>query len=299
MYLANPQSAPNGFANDSLPANAWEQINVPGNWMCQGYDKPIYSNVRMPIPNTPPHVPQNDNPTGIYCRQFTLPSNWHGRRIIIRFDGVESFFYLWINGEKVGFSKDSRLPAEFDITTYVRSGTNTVTTQVLRWCDASFLEDQDHWRMAGMFRSVWVYSLPATYLADVFAKPTLNADLTDGVLEVTARIGGDIKAAEGAKVEMQLFDAHGKPVFAGYIGAAFQQNDNEIDKVTLRQAVSNPLKWNHEEPNLYHLAVRLVANTGVVVQYYACRIGFRRVEVAGRKFLVNGQAVYIRGVNRH
>ena len=299
IYCANPLAVPNGFASDGLPESAWDEINVPGNWTMQGYDKPIYCNVQMPIPNTPPHVPQEDNPTGIYRRQFQVPANWQGRRVILRFDGVESFFYLWVNGTLVGFSKDSRLPAEFDVTDLVNIGNNSVVTQVIRWSDGSFLEDQDHWRMAGIFRSVWVYSLPAYNLADVFAKPSLDADLKDGTLEAVVRIGGDIRAAEGAQVEMQLFDGEVKPVWDGYIGAAFKQDDNEPDRLTLRGDVPQPRKWNAEDPALYTLVVRLLAPDGTALQYYAHKIGFRRVEVKDRKFLVNGQMVYIRGVNRH
>ncbi|MBE0697539.1 MAG: hypothetical protein IH586_11515, partial [Anaerolineaceae bacterium] len=221
-YAPNPDTLPEGFSADGYDASAWDEIEVPGNWMLQGYDKPIYCNVKMPIPNTPPFVPQDDNPTGLYRREFDIPAEWDGRRVILHFGGVESAFYVWVNGEMVGFSKDSRLPAEFEISDFIHPGKNTIVTEVIRWSDGSFLEDQDHWRMAGMYREVMVYSLPKIYLADVFARPELDAAYIDGMLSVVATLGGSPELANGWQVEMQLFDVAGQPVFAGYQGAAYR-----------------------------------------------------------------------------
>ena len=300
FHLApNPDTLPNGFFEETYNASGWDTIEVPGNWTLQGYDKPIYCNVKMPIPNTPPHVPQDDNPTGLYRRQFDLPEHWQGRRVILRFGGVESFFYVWVNGHKVGFSKDSRLPAEFDITNYVHPGTNILVTEVIRWSDGSFLEDQDHWRMAGMYRSVWLYSLPEYFLSDVFAQPALDDSYQQGSLKVVARLAGDIHQARGCRVEMQLFDHERKPVFDKYIAQEFQPRDSKPDRVTLEHAMESPRKWSHETPNLYTLVLRLCDPNGQPIQYYSHRIGFRKVEIKDRKMLINGQPVYIRGVNRH
>jgi beta-galactosidase len=297
--LPNPQSAPENFFAEDFDAAGWDDIAVPGNWTVQGYDKPIYTNVKMPIPNTPPYVPQDDNPTGLYRRTFELPENWQGRRVILSFGGVESAFYVWINGQKIGFSKDSRLPAAFDITGAVRPGANTVVTEVIRWSDGSFLEDQDHWWMAGMYRDVTLYSLPQVYLADVFAKPTLDAVYTHGLLTVAARLGGNVVEADGYRVEMQLFDAQGQPVFAGYKGERFHYNPNWPDVVTLEHPVASPHKWSHETPYLYTLVVALRDAQGADLQYYSHRIGFRSVEVRNREMLINGRPVLIKGVNRH
>ena len=300
FHLApNPDTLPEGFFEEDFDYSEWNLIGVPGNWMMQGYDKPIYTNVKMPIPNTPPFVPQDDNPTGLYRREFHLPSEWDGRRIILSFGGVESAFYVWVNGQKVGFSKDSRLPAEFDITDVARSGLNTVVTQVIRWSDGSFMEDQDHWRMAGMYRDVMVYALPQIYLADVFAKPELDAAYKDAELSIVARLGGDVDNAGGYRVEMQLFDAEGQPVFPEYVGAEYKVTQWSMPEVTIKQPVSAPKKWNHETPNLYTLVVALKNPQGEAVQYYSHRIGFRKVEVKNRELLVNGKMVYIKGVNRH
>jgi beta-galactosidase len=144
--------------------------------MLQGYDKPIYTNVQMPIPNTPPFVPKEDNPTGLYRQTFTIPEGWNGRQIFICFDGVESAFYLWVNGQAVGYSQDSRLPAEFDLTDYVQAGENELRAMVIRWSDGSFVEDQDHWRMGGIHRDVYLYAKPTVHIFDFFARPELDSD---------------------------------------------------------------------------------------------------------------------------
>lgn len=298
-YAPNPDTLPAGFFGEDYDVSGWDSIAVPGNWTRQGYDKPIYCNVKMPIPNTPPFVPQDDNPTGLYRRDFDLPAEWQGRRIILYFGGVESAFYVWVNGQKVGFSKDSRLPAEFEITDYVRPGKNSVTTEVIRWSDGSFMEDQDHWRMAGMYREVKVYALPQIYLADVFAKPALDARCQDGTLAVVAKIGGAPAQAGGYRVEMQLFDAAGQPVFPAYVGKEYQYSNSEPFVVTLRQPVTAPEHWTHETPYLYTLVVVLRDPNGEAVQYYSHRVGFRRIEIKNRELLVNGKAVLIKGVNRH
>lgn len=295
----NPDTLPDGFYAENFDDSAWGEIAVPSNWTMQGYDKPIYCNVKMPIPNTPPFVPKDDNPTGLYRRTFELPESWQGRRVILYFGGVESAFYVWVNGEKVGFSKDSRLPAEFDITGYVRPGQNTVVTEVIRWSDGSFLEDQDHWRMAGMYREVMLYALPQIYLADVFAQPELDENYQNGTLTVMARIGGGAEEANGYKVEMQLFDAAGQPVFSDYVQETYEFQPWSPVAVRLSKPVDSPNRWTHETPYLYTLVVALRSPAGEAVQYNAYRIGFRKIEIKNRELLINGVPVLIKGVNRH
>ncbi len=297
--LPNPQEATDGFWLPGFKTNNWTEIEVPGNWTVQGFDKPIYCNVQMPIPNTPPYVPEEDNPTGLYRRMFDLPESWLGRRVILCFEGVESAFHLWINGKRVGYSQDSRLPAEFDITDFVDVGSNLLVAQVIRWSDGSFLEDQDHWRMAGIYRDVWLYSLPGVYLEDVFAKPELDAQYQDGFLNVTARIGGADNLAQGYRVGMQLFDAQGQPVYKAHIEGEVHFRDYDQKRVILQGNVTAPRKWSHENPYLYTLVVVLKDQAERAVQYFSCRIGFRKLEIRNREFLINGCPVLIKGVNRH
>lgn len=299
FHLApNPVTLPAGFSGEAFDASGWDAIEVPGHWMLQGYDKPIYCNIKMPIPNTPPGVPAEDNPTGLYRRTFDLPAAWAGRRVVLAFGGVESAFYVWVNGALVGFSTDSRLPAEFDVTEFVRPGGNTVVTQVIRWSDGSFVEDQDHWRLAGVYRSVRLYALPAVHLADVFAQPTLTPDLRAGRLTVVARVRGPQAGAEGCAVTAQLYDAAGEPVWPEPLRAAYQPVDDDPPQVTLSQAVAAPKVWSHETPYLYTLVVTLHA-AGQDAHITAHRVGFRRVEIRGRELLINNRPVLIRGVNRH
>ena len=300
FFLApNPHDLPAGFFSPSYIDCGWDDIQIPGNWTMQGYDKPIYCNVQMPIPLEPPFVPHADNPTGLYRRTIDLPADWQGRRTILRFDGVESAFYVWVNGQRAGFSKDSRLPVEFDITALVRKGGNILAAQVMRWSDGSTLEDQDHWRMAGIYRSVWLYCFPEVHLTDVFARPNLDEDFRNGWLEVDARLGGALEDASGVKVEMQLFDPQEQPLFDHYQGTEFRYDAEQLPQVRLKQRVDNPLLWSAETPHLYTLVVRVAGQDGAPRQYFSCRIGFRRLEVRDRKFLINGRPVRIRGVNRH
>lgn len=301
FHLApNPATLPEGFYEEGFDASGWDRIEVPGNWTVQGYDKPIYCNVKMPIPNTPPWVPADDNPTGLYRRHFVVPSEWAGRHVRLHFGGVDSAFYVWVNGRQVGFSQDARLPAEFDVTAYVRPGANTVVTEVIRWSDGSFLEDQDMWRMAGMYRRVWVYALPQVYMDDVFAKPSLDSALRDGTLTVAARLGGRLEAAEGYTVTAQLYDGAGQPVFTQPAASEpYRPVDSLPPQLTLSQSVAAPQLWSHETPYLYTLVVALNNAAGQSVQFYSHRVGFRTVAVRGRELLINGRPVYIRGVNRH
>ena len=195
---------PNPDAIDkSALQNPSETISVPSNWMMEGFDKPIYTNVKMPIPDNPPHVPKEDNPTGVYRRTFALPEEWSDERIVLRFEGVESFFCVWVNDKYVGMSKDSRLPAEFDVTAFVQAGENSVACAVVRWSDGSYIEDQDHWWMAGLYRDVWLYATPKTHIFDIFAKTTFaDDDYSKARLSVDVTVHGDAISDHAVQVTL-------------------------------------------------------------------------------------------------
>jgi len=257
----------------------WDTVDVPSLWTMQGYDRPHYTNVVMPFEGLPPHVPA-ENPTGIYRRSFSVPQGWRRRRIVLGCGGAEGALYVLLNGTPVGISKDSRTPAEFDVTELVRhDGPNELVAVVVRWSDASFIEDQDQWWHAGLSRGVYLYATGATQIADVFARGELDDAYRDGRLAVTASVGGP---AESGELEARLLGPGGTVVATG----AFRD--------TLELAVKSPRRWSAEEPNLYTVVVTLNGGESV-----ACRIGFRRVEVREGRLLVNGKAVQIRGVNRH
>ncbi len=192
-----PAAAPSGFEADDYDVSGWDEIAVPGNWQMAGdgiqhgvakYDVPIYTNVTYPFPiDNLPYVPEDDNPTGSYRRTFRVPEAWAGRRLFICFEGVDSAFHLWVNGRDVGFSQESRLPAEFDITDFVRPGENTLAVRVYRWSDGSYLEDQDFWRMSGIYRSVYLWSAPPVHLRDFFVQTRFDESYTDAVLSVAVQ----------------------------------------------------------------------------------------------------------------
>ncbi len=297
--VKRPAAAPRDFASGRAPKGRWDAIEVPGNWMMQGYDKPIYTNVKMPFPCDPPHVPE-DNPTGLYRRSFAIPASWKRKRIVLHFGGAESAFYVYVNGEPVGFSKGSRLPAEFDITPFVKPGKNTLAAMVIRWSDGSYLEDQDHWWMAGIYRDVCLIALPTTHLSDFFARTELADDFQSATLRVRARIEDAAGVPlEGYHVQARLYDPRGKAVFRTPLAAPVQARPQQIVHADLAGPVRRPHLWSAEDPALYTLVVALKDPKGRTVQAEHCRVGFRRIEIHNRELLVNGQPVLFKGVNRH
>ncbi|MCG3148761.1 MAG: Evolved beta-galactosidase subunit alpha [Verrucomicrobiae bacterium] len=251
------------YAPTPAEANAtqWNELPVPSCWQMHGYGKPHYTNVQYPFPVDPPRVP-TENPTGTYSREFGIDAEWTGKRIFLRFEGVDSAFYVWVNGREAGFSKGSRLPAEFDITDYVRPGTNSLVVRVYQWSDGTYLEDQDMWWLSGIFRDVYLLARPTTYIADL----RIHAPAT-GKLEVETTLDGP---THGFKVETILLDCPGQPRL-----------------------------WSAEDPQLYTVLVTLKDPLGHIVEVIPQRVGFRTVEIKGDKFLINGVAVKLKGVNRH
>ncbi|MFL7808461.1 MAG: sugar-binding domain-containing protein, partial [Anaerolineae bacterium] len=299
LYLNSPDEVPPAAYDRAHDVSAWDEITVPGNWTMQGYDKPIYTNVQMPFRPDPPYVPQ-ENPTGVYRRTFEVPERWLEGEVFVSFGGVESAFYLWVNGERVGYSQGSRLPAEFDITPYVEPGENVMVATVIRWSDGSYLEDQDHWWMAGIYRDVRLYATPKVHLVDVFARGELDAGYRDGVLHVQARVDGYGDAdPTGYRVEVNLYDAEGNAVLDEPVSEVVYALPFRVTRVDLQAGVPAVQKWTAETPALYTLVVALKDEGGETVEATRCRVGFRKAEVVGREFLVNGQPVLLYGVDRH
>ena len=282
--------------------SAWDQLAVPGNWTLQGYGNPHYTNVNMPFADEPPSVPKA-NPTGIYSREVEIPKDWNGRRIIIHFGGAESVLCVYVNGQFVGMGKDCRLPSEFDITGHVRVGRkNLVCAVVIKWSDATFIEDQDQWWMAGLHREVFLYSTAPVKISDLFAVGDLENDCRDGRLNLTVKVGFPGQPEAGWSVAAQLFDPAGKAVFkkaavcpvqAGSPGSRFRL------QARFEEPVKGPLLWSAESPSLYKVVVTLRDPKGRAVESTATRVGFRSIEVRDRELLVNGKPVMIHGVNRH
>ncbi len=296
-WSPNPASAPEDFYAETYDTSSWDHIAVPSNWQMQGYGTPMYTNVQYPFsPDYMPEVPKDNNPIGCYRTTFTRPDDWDGRQTFLVFDGVDSAFYLWVNGQEVGYSQGSRLPAEFNITDYLRPGENTLAVRVYRWCDGSYLEDQDFWRLSGIYRDVYLFATPPVHIRDFWAQPELDADYRDATLNVHVdmRMYGDAVDVAGYAVEAQLFDAHNQRIthHASHLTP-------HTSRLNFALAVDNPLKWSAEHPNLYTLLLILKDATGNVLEVERCNVGFRKVEIQNGKILINGVPVYFRGVNRH
>ena len=301
FHLAGePCAAPEGFERPGFDDAGWDEIDVPGCWQMQGYDKPIYTNVKYPWPaELFPRVPA-DNPTGCYRTTFELPAGWDGRSVFLLFEGVESAFYLYVNGHEVGYSQGSRLPAEFDVTPYLARGTNTVACKVIRWSDGSWLEDQDHWWLSGIYRSVYLYAAPAVHVRDFFARTELDANYTDATLRVTAWLSGfGVGNVEDYSLSAALYDADGRRVGEAAETKLQYGKDWEVPHVELSQHVANPRKWSAEAPHLYTLVLTLRDPAGETIEAESCKVGFRGVEITGGQLLVNGKAVLLKGANRH
>ncbi len=294
-----PESVDEQCVSQQFDDSHWDEIQVPGNWQTQGYDKPIYTNVKYPFADTPPYVPE-DNPTGLYRLSFQLDQLEPGKHHTLTFDGVNSAFHLWCNGHWVGYSQDSRLAAEFDLSRYLQQGSNQLSVMVLRWSDGSYLEDQDMWWLSGIFRSVTLRSKPAIAIEDVAITTELDACYRDARLQVATTLS---EKGLPHQVEIELFDADGESVFGPL---AEQSGQRIIDEKGPWQEVAEhsvsirePLKWSAEAPHLYRLVVSLKDESGGLVDCEAYNVGFRQVEIKDGLLRVNGQPLLIRGVNRH
>ena len=298
--------APDAVPAQALAADAnladWSPIEVPGNWTLQGFDRPLYTNVQMPFPEPPPTVPR-ENPTGLYRRRFRVPESWQRRRVVLHFGGAESVLYVYVNGHPVGMSKDSRLAAEFDVTKFVEPGENIVAAMVIRWSDGTFLEDQDHWFMAGIYRDVYLYSTGQTYIADLFAVGDLDGEYQNGLLKVDAKVGFSDAGSAGWRIRVRLLDARGRDVFRKPLEETVPTGGNPYlfrgQRAELLKEIRAPRQWSSESPYLYRVLVSLIDAEGACREAVSCRIGFRKVEIRGRELLINGRPVLIKGVNRH
>ncbi len=303
---SRPEATPATFPSLDFDDRDWASLPVPSNWTMHGYDRPHYTNVRMPFDTPPPNVPE-DNPTGLYRTRVRVPAAWRDRRIVLHVGGAESVLYVWVNGLAVGMGKDSRLPQEFDLTPHVTPGDDAlVCCAVVRWSDASFVEDQDQWWMGGIHREVFLYCTGRTWIDDVFALGTLDDTLRDGRLTVTAKLGFLDAPRDGWSVRATLFDGAGRQVLPEPLAGAVKADASThnpyrgpLGLVTLEAAVPSPAAWSSENPSLYTLVVSLHDGDAAAAEATSCRVGFRRIEIGDRALLINGKAVMIAGMNRH
>ena len=293
-WVANADERPTDFYKTDLDDSKWNNIQMPGNWEMLGYGQPEYVNVgfawRGHFDQQPPAVPTKDNHVGSYRREINIPANWDGKRVIAHFGSVTSNIYLYVNGKFAGYAEDSKVAAEFDITPFLKKGKNLIAFQTFRWCDGSWCEDQDFWRLSGPARENYLYARSKDHrLLDVRVETELKNNYKDGYLNITAKVQGNTLAYFG------LYDPDGKEV----IVTGTDNVKNGVAKYQLR--VKNVRKWSAETPNLYTLVVSPIQNGGMYLPYeiVQVKVGFRKVEIKNKQFLVNGQPVLLKGANRH
>ena len=287
-WVQNADQRPTDFYKVDFNDKGWDNIQVPGVWELNGYGDPIYVNVGYPwrsqYKNNPPYVPTVNNHVGTYRKEIELPANWKERQIMAHFGSVTSNMYLWVNGKFVGYSEDSKLEAEFDLTKYLRPGKNIIAFQVFRWCDGTYLEDQDFFRYSGVGRDCYLYTRTANHIEDIRITPDLDAQYKDGTLQI------DIQMKGKGTVDLKLLDKEGKEVTTAQVKGSGKQ--------TASMTVSNPAKWTAETPNLYTLVANLQEN-GKIIESIPVKVGFRKIELRNGQILVNGQAVLFKGADRH
>lgn len=325
-WVPAPEERPVHFYRRDFDDSGWIDFPVPANWEVNGFGTPIYVSAGYPFKIAPPYVTREPkesyttyserNPVGSYRRSFMLPAGWDNKQVFIHFEGVQSAFYIWINGEKVGYSQGSMEPSEFRITPYLKKGENKIAVEVYKYSDGSYLEDQDMWRFGGIHRSVYLYATEDIRIQDFGVRTILDENFEDAILQISPRIiVYDDQQGEGYTVQAQLYDADGKTMFVTNLSQEVVPMLNIDHRATvmndrfpqrgirkfawLESVIKNPQKWSAETPCLYTLLLTLNDSTGRMIEQVSTRVGFRSIKIENGRFLVNGKPVRFRGVNRH
>jgi beta-galactosidase len=303
-FAENAQGRPQEFYRSDYDCSSWADIAVPSHWQLQGFDFPQYTNVTYPWVGhedlKPPFAPVKYNPVGSYSRSFTVPAAWTGQPVYLSFQGVESAFYVWVNGDLVGFSQDSFTPADFDITPYLVDGENKLAVEVYRWSDASWLEDQDFWRLSGIFRDVYVHTTPITHISDFKVLTDLDDSFENAELRIHAKVTNYDGLGTGTRrVEAVLYDSELKPLWKEPLSVQVNVSGAQKQEVVLSTSVDRPAKWSAEKPNLYTLVLSLIDENGSLLETESCKVGFRKFEIHDGLMKINGERIVFKGVNRH
>jgi beta-galactosidase len=296
-----PAERPLDFYRPGFDDSAWGTMPVPSNWQLHGFDIPIYTNIIYPWPqdaSKPPQVPYTFNPVGSYRLTFTVPPEWKGRPVYLHFDGVDSAFYAWVNGQKLGYSEDSRTPAEFNLTPHLKPGANVLAVEVYRFGDGAFLEDQDMWRMSGIFRDVYLWTTPKQHLRDFEVHTNLDDAYRDATVAIQAQLSNSADRPAKVTVTAALTDANGAPVGKPATTTVDVAASAESG-LQLSIPLTNPRKWSAEDPYLYKLLLTVRDGSGAVLEAIPQNVGVRKVEIKDGRFLINGRAILVKGVNRH
>ncbi len=310
-WSPDPTSRPIDFHQTDFNDDDWATLPVPSNWELHGFGTPIYTNVSYPFKMQPPFVTktppdhytafEHRNPVGSYRTEFRLPERWRQRHVFLHFAGVSSACYVWLNGEKIGYSQGSMTPAEFDITPFVKEGTDTLAVEVYRWCDGSYLEDQDMWRLSGIFRDVYLYSTAPQRIRDFTLQTRLDEDYTDADLHIRAEVQ-NLAGVDACDLSLraELYDVEGNRLGLKDMHRAIPVLAANVDSsLELTASLDNPEKWTAETPILYTVILTLFNSNNQIIETTAARTGFRRIEVKDGQLWVNGQSILLKGVNRH
>ncbi|WP_291868920.1 glycoside hydrolase family 2 TIM barrel-domain containing protein [Maribacter sp.] len=298
-YSETPKLRPVDFYKEDYDTSKWSTIKVPANWEVEGFGIPIYVNVRYPFQKgelNPPDIPDGHNPVGSYKRDFTVPENFNGKDLFIHFGAVKSAFYIWVNGKKVGYSQGSKLPAEFDITNFVKAGKNSIALEVYRWSDGSYLECQDFWRISGIERDVYLYARPKVQLIDYFAKAGLKNNYTDGVFDLSVDVKNITTKKQKGTVAVEIVKNNQTVYTASSI---YDIAVNSVKTLSFKETIAQVKTWSAEVPELYELNIIIKDKKGLVLEAVSSKLGFRTSEVKNGQYLVNGKPILFKGVNRH
>ena len=296
-WVYSPDQRPVDFYKENYDVSAWDKIEVPSNWELKGYGTPIYTNITYPFPKNPPYIDHKHNPVGSYKRSFELPASWDSRRVVLHFEAGTSAMYVWVNGEKVGYSQVTKSPVEFDITNYLRKGSNNLAVEVYRWSDGSYLEDQDFWRLSGIDRDVFLISTDQVRIDDFFAKAGLDNTYKNGTFSLDLVVRNYKGEITSGSLQVQILDNNGKQVYK--TRKRWKADAETTTTISASTSIQDVRQWSAEIPNLYQMLIALYDANGKLIETTSQKIGFRSVELKNSQLLVNGKAVLVKGVNLH
>ena len=300
FHFANtPEGTPTNFFASNYNDKKWSEITVPSNWEMQGFGDLFFRNVAQPFRANPPFVPREYNPTGSYRRSFTLPANWKGKHIYLRMEKTASASFVWINGQEVGYNEGAQEPAEYDVTSFLKPGKNTLAVNVIKYSDGVYLESQDYWRLAGIFDDVWLYAKSDVHIFDWYATTDLDENYKDAKLNLQITVNNQSNTdKQNYKVRASLFNSDNVLV-QNFTSDAIQMSADNKQVINVSSFVKSPLKWTAETPNLYRLTLELINSEGKTEEVIAGRIGFKETKISHQVFYLNGKAIKLNGINSH
>ncbi|MGQ1945555.1 glycoside hydrolase family 2 TIM barrel-domain containing protein [Geofilum sp. OHC36d9] len=296
-WVYSPAERPVDFYKDDYDVSRWADINVPGNWELNGFGTPIYTNITYPFPKNPPYISHSHNPVGSYKRTFDLPAEWNNRRVMLHFEAGTSAMYVWVNGKKVGYSQVTKSPVEFDITDYVKPGSNSLAIEVYRWSDGSYLEDQDFWRLSGIDRDIYLLSTDQVKINDFFVKAGLDDNYKNGIFSLDLVVKNYNEVPAKGSLKVSILDESGRNLFRG--DKNWLADAEGKTEMSLKSTIKSVKHWSAETPHLYQLLLSLYDDRGQLIEATSQKIGFRTVELKNSQLCVNGQPVLVKGVNLH